>query len=135
MRCTVWLLVVLLVPFAALAQIDGANMVSDIERGYEIAKPCDQRIVESADSYQSCMAAQANKLPARARVQRQAFYFRGWLTAEAAPAGADQADALRQHFSERLARERGKSELPLKLMCRVARADCTGIESRLGLKR
>lgn len=135
MRGTAWVTVMLLVPGLAAAQIDGANMVSDIERGYSTAQPCNARLVESADSYQGCMAAQANKLPGRARVQRQAFFFYGWLQADAAPAGSDQADALRQHFAERLGKERGKSELPLKLMCRVARADCTGIEGRLGLKR
>ncbi len=135
MRSTGWIVLALLASGTAMAQIDGANMVSDVERGYAIAKPCDARIVESPERYESCMAAQANKLPGRARVQRQAFFFYGWLKADAALAGSDQAEALRRHFAERLASERGKSELPLKLMCRVARADCAGLESRLALKR
>lgn len=135
MRRSAWIVTAALASGAASAQIDGANMVSDVERGYAIAKPCDDKIVESAESYERCMTAQANKLPGRARVQRQAFFFHGWLKADSALPGSDQNEALRSQFAERLGKERGKSELPLKLMCRVARADCTEIERRLGLKR
>lgn len=125
----------LLVPWCAHAQIDGANMVDDVQRGYAIAKPCDARLSESPESYQHCMSTQAGRLPGRARVQRQAFFFYGWLKADGTPTPTEQTEALRQHFAAQLTNERGKSELPLKLMCRVARADCAGVESRLGLKR
>lgn len=135
MRGKAWIAATLLAPGLSLAQIDGANMVDDVQRGYAIAKPCDDRLSESPDSYQQCMSTQAGRLPGRARVQRQAFYFYGWLKADAVPAPTEQSEALRQHFAAQLSKERGKSELPLKLMCRVARADCAGVEGRLGLKR
>jgi hypothetical protein len=124
---------------AALAQaqdIDGANMVQDIERGYALARVCDKHLEQGAMDFDGCIAQQARNLPPKARVQRQAYFFHAWLRADTTTAvSPDEANVLRATYSSRLAEEKGKGTIPVKLMCRLARAECTGVEQRLSLAR